>query len=394
MQNSINDSYKPCLLTAGMNPWYINHTAREAEKLGSLCGYWMGSARPDGVSRNFYKRIWPYHLAQKAFYHLPFVDLEERMRWNNLPFYDAWISRQSLPEGVNVVQAPMGSCEALFQLANTSNHSILKVFDAPNSHPTSQFGYWQREADLYAPGYQLPVPQWVRSRINREIEMADVILCPSYFVRDTMILNGVAPDKCFVSHFGVNTSIFQKRESLPERPTFICVGSLTVRKGQQYLFRAFELVKQQIPEARLICVGGMRPDFKREMKKWRGTFEHFDGVHHQELAKMLAHSTAFILPSLEEGFARVLSEAMAVGLPILASYESGATTVVRDGIEGIILQPRDIQGMADAMIHVAQNPEANLAMGDAAYLAGGKSNTWADYTKRLLDEYERRLALL
>jgi glycosyltransferase involved in cell wall biosynthesis len=388
----MNANVTPKLLTAGMNPWYINHTARESEKLGCLGGYWMGSACPPGVSRKFYKRIWPYHLAQKAFYHLPLIDLEERMRWHNLPFYDAWMSRQTLPHGVNVVQGPMGSCEALFKLALKSGKPILKVFDAPNSHPTTQFGYWQRECDLYSPGFHLPVPQWVRSRINREIEMADCVLCPSFFVRDTMILNGIPAEKCFVSHFGVNTEIFKKRESLPRKPRFISVGSLTVRKGQQYLFRAFQKVKETLPEAELICVGGLRPDFVHEMKKWKGTFTHYDGVSHTDLAKMLAESTAFVLPSLEEGFARVLSEAMAVGLPILASYESGATTVVRDGVEGIIIQPRNIQGMADAMMKMALQTEENRAMGEAAYLAGGKSNTWADYTKRLLDEYARRMA--
>ena len=383
---------QPKLLTAGMNPWYINHTAREAEKLGCLGGYWMGSACPPGVSNKLYKRIWPYHLAQKAFYHLPFVDLEERMRWYNLPFYDTWMSLQSLPEGVNVVQGPMGSCEALFKLAERSGARILKVFDAPNSHPTTQFGYWQRECDIYSPGYYLPVPRWVRSRINREIETADVILCPSFFVRDSMILNGIREDKCFVSHFGVNTEVFKKRKSLPNKPRFISVGSLTVRKGQQYLFRAFEKVKKVLPDAELICVGGVRPDFVDEMKKWKGTFTHHIGVSHEELAKILAKCTAFVMPSLEEGFARVLSEAMAVGLPILASYESGATTVVRDGIEGMTIKPRDIQGMAEAMLKMALDSDVNMSMGDAAYLAGGKSNTWNDYTKRLLEEYSRRLA--
>jgi glycosyltransferase involved in cell wall biosynthesis len=382
----------PKLLITGMTHWYLNHTAREAEKLDCLGGYWMGSACPQGVSRKFHRRIWPYHLAQKAFYHLPFVDLEERMRWHNLPFYDAWIARQTLPKGVNVVQGPMGSCEALFNMAYRSGRSVLKVFDAPNSHPTTQFGYWQRECDLYARGYKLPVVQWVRSRINREIEMADVVLCPSFFVRDTMILNGVPAGKCFVSHFGVNTEIFKKRESLPRKPRFISVGSLTVRKGQQYLFRAFQKVKETLPDAELICIGGVRPDFVDEIKKWKGTFTHRTGVPHAELAKMLAESTAFVLPSLEEGFARVLSEAMAVGLPILASYESGATTVVRNEVEGIIIQPRDIQGMAEAMLRMALRPEENRSMGEAAYLAGGKSNTWADYTKRLLDEYARRHA--
>jgi glycosyltransferase involved in cell wall biosynthesis len=49
-----------------------------------------------------------------------------------------------------------------------------------------------------------------------------------------------------VSHFGVDTAIFKKRASMPQNPRFISVGSLTVRKGQQYLFRAFEKVKAVI----------------------------------------------------------------------------------------------------------------------------------------------------
>lgn len=384
----------PSVLFSGMVPWYISHTAREAEKLGSISGYWMGSACPNGVNRKYYKRIWPYHLAQKAFYHYSPANLEERMRWINLRFYDSWIRHQSIPNDANVVHAPMGSCEPLFKMVEHSRRNILKVFDAPNSHPTTQFGFWQRECDLFSNGYQVPVANWVRSRINREIEMADLILCPSDFVRDSMVMNGVPSRKCFVSHFGVDTSVFKKRTSPPPNPRFICVGSLTVRKGYQYLFRAFEIVKRNMPNAELICIGGIRPDFMCEIKKWRGTFEHHVGVPHPVLARMLSECTAFVLPSLEEGFARVLSEAMACGLPVLASYESGATTIVRNGIEGIIFQPRDISAMAEAMMKIANDFSLNVEMGNAAYLAGGRSNTWEDYTSRLLNEYERRLSTL
>ena len=382
---------QPKLLIAGMASWYLGHTAREFEKLGKLAGYWVSNSSRSGVTAEKYKRVWDYHLAQKLFYHLPFSDFEEKMRWWNLPFYDGWIMRQTLPAEVNVVQAPMGSCKALFDLADRSGKKVLKVFDAPNSHPTSQFGYWQRECDLYAPGYRVPIPQWVRARMNREIERADLILCPSHFVKDTMITNGISESKCFVSHFGVNTDVFKKRSSMPQKPRFISVGSLTVRKGQQYLFRAFEKVKAVMPEAELVCVGGVRADFKREIELWKGSFIHLTSVPHAELALLLAESTAFVLPSVEEGFARVISEAMASGLPILASYESGATTVVRDGVEGIIFRPRDIEGIAAAMIRVARNSVENMAMGDAAFLAGGKSNTWADYAGRLSNEYSERI---
>ena len=111
--------------------------------------------------------------------------------------------------------------------------------------------------------------------MEREIARADMVLCPSYFVRDTMISNGVPPEKCFVNPFGVNTSQFQPRTEIPSRPRFISVGTICVRKGFQYLFRAFELVKKELPEAELIVVGDYKIDFKIERPKWEGTFTHY-----------------------------------------------------------------------------------------------------------------------
>ncbi len=356
----------PKCLIAGMGNWYLGHTARELEKLDALTGYWVSNSARSGVSEKHYRRIWDYHLAQKLFYHLPFTNLEEEMRWVNLPFYERWITRQTVPEGTNVVQGPMGSCEALFRLAEQSGRKVLKVFDAPNSHPTNLVGYWQRECDLYASGYRVPMCLAARSRINRELEQADLILCPSNFVRDTMVLNGIPAEKCFISHFGVDTSIFVPRKELPPVPTFVSVGSICLRKGHQYLFRAFEEVRRQLPDARLICVGGVRPDFKQEWKRWEGSFEHHLSLSHPEIAKLLASATAFVLSSVEEGFARVLSEAMACALPVIATYETGATTVIRDGREGFIVPARNIPALTEAMLSAAANRDQNLEMGRRA----------------------------
>jgi glycosyltransferase involved in cell wall biosynthesis len=384
---------KPKALFAGMGSWHLGHTAREFEQLGALTGFWVSGSKRSGVSEQRYRRIWDYHLAQKLFYHLPFPKLEEDMRWINLPFYERWIRRQTLPPSTNVVQGPMGSCEALFRLADQSGHKVLKVFDAPNSHPTNLVGYWQRECDLYASGDRVPMCLAARSRINRELEQADLILCPSNFVKDTMVLNGIPAEKCFISHFGVDTSIFVPRAELPVIPTFVSVGSICLRKGHQYLFRAFEELKRQIPEARLICVGGVRPDFKEEWKRWEGTFDHRQSLSHPEIASLLGSATVFVLASVEEGFARVLSEAMACALPIIATYESGATTVIRDGEEGMIIPARNVPALTEAMRSIANHPQMNLEMGRKALLAGGASNTWTDYAKRLHAEYDHRLSI-
>jgi glycosyltransferase involved in cell wall biosynthesis len=250
----------------------------------------------------------------------------------------------------------------------------------------------QRECDIWCPGEKAPIPRWMFARMNRELERADLVLCPSTFVRDTMLANGVPERKCFLNPFGVDTSVFVPRKTIPQRPRFISVGMIFLRKGHQYLFRAFEQVKRVLPDAELICVGNYRPDFKLERRRWEGTFTHYPSLSHRELATLLTDCTAFVLPSLEEGFARVLSEAMAAGLPIIASYESGATTLVRDGIEGFIIHPREPGQIADAMIRLAQDHALNQQMGEAARLKGAERNTWLDYGDRLLAEYERCLS--
>ena len=325
----------------------------------------------------------------KPFYHLAPQIWRERMFYAFFPLWWSWVKYQSLPP-CNVVQAPMGYATELFDQYKSTR--VLKVVDCPNSHPTSYYGYWQRECDLWCPGEKVPIPQWMFARISRELRRADLILCPSTFVRETMIENGLPQNKCLIQPFGVDTKIFLPRQRLPSNPRFICVGTICLRKGHQYLFRAFELVKQRFPDAELICVGQYKTDFRRERPKWKGTFHHIPHLSHTDLATLLQTCTAFVFPSQEEGFARVLSEAMAAGLPILASHQSGATTLVEDGIEGIIIRAQDPRHIANAMIQVFLDPDLNRKMGEAALQKGATKNTWQDYGDRLLDAYLGKLS--
>jgi glycosyltransferase involved in cell wall biosynthesis len=189
----------------------------------------------------------------------------------------------------------------------------------------------------------------------------------------------------------VDTDIFKPRPVVPQVPRFIAVGTICLRKGYQYLFRAFEQVKKQVPDAELICVGEYKCDFRKERPKWEGLFQHYPALPHLELAKMLQTCTAFVLGSVEEGFARVIVEAMAAGLPIVATYETGATTLVRDEVEGFIVPARDPAQLAQAMVRLASDAALCRRMGEAAYQRGAARNTWQDYGDRLLAEYQARL---
>jgi glycosyltransferase involved in cell wall biosynthesis len=380
------------VLVTTTRSWYLRHTAAAFSARRSLAGLWMADKNAAAVPPAEYRRCWPYHLAMKPFYHCAPQIWDERATYWFVGLYERWLqARLTSPNcpAFQVAHGIMGFSTALFRQA--ARVGALKVLDCPNSHPTTYYGFWQRECDLWCPGERVPIPQFIFSRMNRELAGADLILCPSKFVHDMMVLNGVDPARCFVNPFGVDGSTFTARQSVPSVPRFICVGTICVRKGHQYLFRAFEQVKQALPKAELICVGEFKVDFRQERPKWEGTFTHYPSLPHAELNELMKTCTAFVLPSCEEGFARVIPEAMAAGLPIIASYESGATTLVNDGIEGLIVSHRP-EHIAAAMLRLAADSELCAKMGAAARARGAISNSWQDYGDRLLAQYERRLS--
>jgi len=383
----------PRFVVAGAMNWHLHKTAKGLDTREGLVGFWSSTGNKVGVPDEVYRRIWPYHFVKLPFYYWASEKLEELMRWKATPFYDAWMKFQTLPASCNAVLGPMGSCETLFDLADKSSQRVLKVFDAPNSHPNWLIPKWQKECDEFFPGYKIPLPKSMGDRIAREIERADIVLCPSNFVRDSMVENGVPEEKCFINHFGVDTSIFKAREVVPKSPVFVSVGNVCLRKGHQYLFRAFQQVREKYPEARLICIGGSRHDFKKEEPKWKDLAEFHTQVPHTKIAEILMEATAFVLPSVEEGFARVLSEAMGAALPIIATYETGATTVINHEQEGLIVPAREVDALAEAMIRLASDPELNMAMGKRALAAGGIDNSWDDYASRIYNRVATELSL-
>ena len=372
--------------------WHLGQTAKAFSQRQALAGLWMADKNQTGIPANEYRRCWTYHAMMKPFYHCAPQIWDERATYWLSGFWRAWLRanlKTTRCPKFEAAQAITGFATEIFDRAEAVG--ALKVVDCPNSHPTTCHGFWQRECDLWCPGENVPIPRWMFARMNRELERADVVLCPSKFVRDTMVLNGIDPQKCFINPFGVDTSTFTPRIAPPAAPRFICVGTICLRKGHQYLFRAFAEVKKQLPQAELICVGEYKTDFRKERPKWEGLFKHHRFLDHTKLNELMKTCTAFVLPSCEEGLARVIPEAMAAGLPIIASHESGATTIVTDGVEGIIV-PRRPKTIAEAMIRIGSDARLCAEMGAAARIKGAASNSWQDYGDRLLEEYRRRAA--
>jgi glycosyltransferase involved in cell wall biosynthesis len=370
------------LILTACGPAHLRPIARALQDRNALAGLWLPDKNSTGISPDKFRRCWIYHLMMKPFYHLAPLGLREKMALAMLPIWGNWVRRQK-PPAFDAAYGILSQATEIFDVAERTG--ALKVLDATNSHPTSFYGFWQRECDLWCPGAKPGVPRWIFARANRELERADVILCPSKYVYESMLYNGLPESKCVLNPYGVDIATFTPRAVVPEKPQFICVGLLGLRKGQQYLFRAFEKVRRVIPEAELICVGSYYPDFRLERRRWEGTYKHYERIPIEQLAKLLRESTAFVFPSNEEGFAKAIIEGMAAGLPIVATHQSGATTLVDDGVEGFIVRGRDTDQLADNMIKLATDRALNERMGRAAYMRGTQKNTWGDYADRVID---------
>ncbi|MFO1491533.1 MAG: glycosyltransferase family 4 protein [Kiritimatiellia bacterium] len=376
------------MLVASFNSWYMDWAALAYQARGALAGAWFANKNIRGIEDRLYRRCWPFHLAMKPFYHLLPGQVEKVQYEWAMPLYDHWLRRQSLP-AFHAVQAIAWGAKTPFDLAEKAG--ALKIFDAPNSHPATYDALERGEQARWSKSVRPGIPAKVIAQAVRDLGRADLVLCPSTWVKESMVRNGVPESTCLLAPFGVDLRIFQPRTAPPARPRFICTGNIRVRKGHPYLFRAMTLLREQYPEAELVCVGTYCRDFDQERLRWKGRFTHIPQLSHPELARAYQACTAFVLPSVEEGFARVIPEAMAAGLPILATHESGATTCVEHGRQGLIFPSGDIDGLARAMARMIEDPELCREMGSNAAATARRNMSWQAYGDRILEAVGRRL---
>ena len=161
----------------------------------------------------------------------------------------------------------------------------------------------------------------------------------------------------------------------------LCVGRFDLRKGADIVVRAFDRAVQQLPSLKLLIAG---PD--RGVARPDGSLIHFDEFVANEVSPEARLRINFLGPQsaerierlrLESGFAVVgsrfenfpysIAEAMAAGMPVLASDSFGNTELVRDEVTGLIVPVGDIDAMARAMISMVSDPTALSRMGRAAY---------------------------
>jgi phosphatidylinositol alpha-mannosyltransferase len=181
------------------------------------------------------------------------------------------------------------------------------------------------------------------------------------------------------------------------RPNILFVGRMEKRKGFRHMIRAYPHIKEALPAARLLVVGAYSDKEKGPFLRYARTHKlrsiHFIGyVSPEELPRYYRTATVFCAPSTGfESFGIVLLEAMAAGVPIVASDIAGYRTVLQDCGAGLLVPPGDEQTIARTVIALLCDPARRAQMSECGKRQAAQYD-WSIIAQRVLAYYEQLIA--
>jgi glycosyltransferase involved in cell wall biosynthesis len=231
------------------------------------------------------------------------------------------------------------------------------------------------------------LPAFLMDRREREFEWCDWIVVPSNIARQSFYDLGYG-EKTKVVLTGVDADLFTPKHEPAERSLFrvLYVGRVELSKGLAYLLQAWK--RLALSDAELTLVGSVNPHMQSLLKTYADPTVRVMGFLPQsEVLRCYQTSDLFAFPSPNEGLAQVLLEAMASGLPTVASDHSGADDVITDGKEGFIVPVRDVDRLAEAILWGYQHRDELRAMGQAARARIESNFTLEHYNQRMIAVY-------
>lgn len=221
-----------------------------------------------------------------------------------------------------------------------------------------------------------------------EYEAADMISVPSTYAAHTFTAHGIEAEKVFVNPYGVNLDLFtpaQQPRLAKTREQILFVGQVGLRKGVPELLSAFSGLKADVG---LCLIGPLEPGMP---KPTQNNVDVVGSVPMATLPKYYRGADVFCLPSWEEGFPLVLLQAMASGLPVVATDATGAADIINPGVEGEIVAAGDVLGLREALDRVLADPIRAKKMGTAARERVINGFDWESYGARAMSAYSKLL---
>jgi glycosyltransferase involved in cell wall biosynthesis len=282
------------------------------------------------------------------------------------------------------------SSGALHSLRRAKHLGAKTVLERGSTHMLHQRQVLTEEYERLGINVVIVHPKVVDKELA-EYQEADFISVPSQYVKRTFLAQGIPEPKIIQNPYGVNLTNFFPVPKSDNMFRVIHCGNLSIRKGVHYLLQAFwEL---NLPKAELWLIGDITPEIAPFLRKFsspaivlKGTFPE------RELHRQLSQGSVFCLASIEEGLAMVQAMAMACGLPVIITTNTGGEDIVRNGVDGFIVPIRAVEALKDKILYFYEHEEARRAMGASALNRVKHGFTWKDYGDRMVKHYQKILA--
>lgn len=366
-------------------PKYLKYLHQENFLMNFYCSYKVGEnfGIPAEKNNNLFFKEYLYNL------HLRTLG-ERGLNEMTAVYHNLWqrsVKKIFKPAEVNHFMIH-GNCTDLIALCNREN--TITIGEAVNAHPVFQDRLLNEEAKKRGMKYNANIP--VTKKMLAEFDAVDHLLVSSRFVKRTFVENGCDEAKIITLPYGVERTLPAAADR-PEKPASInrkkirvlCVGQITIRKGQYYLLEAIKLLNQSSMNRmfELTLVGRSEPAYMKCLNELSAEFEHIRHIDNSDMTAFMAGFDIFVLPSLEDGFSVVVTEALAAGLPVVTTDNNGAADIIEDGYNGIVVAAGDAALIKRAIERIVDEK-----------ITGKKKDllSWKDYAARLKSNCENLLA--
>ncbi len=303
--------------------------------------------------------------------------------------FDRWAARHVTGCDLLAVWASF----ALRSMRVARAHGARTVLQRGSTHVRTQWMLLAEEYRRWGVG-EPPMDRRLFDRQLREYDEADYIEVTSGWVLRSFLEQGVPRERLLKEcNLGIDQALFHPEPpSAPRgeaRPFVVLAVGVGLRKGTPYLLEAVDGLR--IPDLELWLAGAVPPDLAPILRRTRVAFRHLGTLSHSQLADVYRAASVFVLPSIEEGLPLSALEALASGLPLVVTPNTGAEDLMTHGQEGFVVPVRDPGALRRALLELYEDREKRRAMGEAAVRAAG-AWTWDAYGDRAVENYTRLLA--
>jgi alpha-maltose-1-phosphate synthase len=292
--------------------------------------------------------------------------------------FDRWAaSRLGEPSVVNAL-----SGYATETLTRASARGASVFCDRGSWHILEQKGVLDEEADRIGAPREHFDPFMIEREL-REYELADRILVPSEPARQSFIRRGTEPERVVKVPYGVDVSAFSVPTVERCPGAVVSVATVGLQKGHHALLQAFN--KLSVQNASLTLVGAITPGWDKRLRLDQPGVRATGPVSRARVIEELQRASIFVLASVHDGFGLVIAQAMACGLPVIATEATGIRELITDGVEGIVVPaPPDAQALAEAMDSLLSDNDRAQTMGAAGRRRMESFGGWDRYGRQLV----------